>query len=254
MRLKTGGCEIMQLCQKLIPYFYLLYFVILFAERLQSLVRSFADPAYKVFGAPFDCYVNILSILSLAATVVLLAGFNGSFWASLFGKANADYGILTVTAGVILISGMVHTEYTVAPVQFGAYGMLIVAMVLQTVISSSGSGNAFHLWYSLIYLTVFSMAIPVVYRSEIKKAAVFHIIEAVVSVVLVIAFTYMLYLMFTGSGSNLLLWVPIITAVIGDAVVLAMRWRESVNTFVLIFAVASVILFAVGKILFAVVK
>lgn len=238
----------------MIPYFYLFYFLILFAERIQSLARSFSDPSYRVFGTPFDRYVNILAILSLAATVVLLAGFNGSFWASLTGSRDADYRILTLTAGVALLSGMVHTEYTVAPVQFGAYGMLIVAMVLQTVISASGSGNAFHLWYSLIYLTVFSMAIPVVYRSEIKNAGVFHLIEAIVSVVLVAAFTYMLYLMFTGNGSNLLLWVPIIIAAVGDAVILAMSWKDSVNTFLLIFAVASVIVFALGKIAFAVVK
>lgn len=244
----------MQLCQRLIPFFYLFYFLILFAERLQSLARSFSDPSYRIFGTPFDGYVNILAILSLTATVVLLVGFNGSFWASLFGKANVDYGILTITAGIMLLSGMVHTEYTLAPVQFGAYGMLIIAMVLQTIVSASGSENAFHLWYSLVYLTVFSMAIPVVYRSEIKNAAVFHLIEAAVSVVLVIAFTYMLYRMFTGNGSDLLLWIPIITAAIGDAVILAMRWSESVNTFVLIFAIASVIVFAFGKILFAIVK
>lgn len=238
----------------MIPYFYLFYFLILFAERIQSLVRSFSDPSYRVFGTPFDRYVNILAILSLAATVVLLAGFNGSFWASLAGSRDSDYRILTLTAGVMLLSGMVHTEYTVAPVQFGAYGMLIVAMVLQTVISASGSGNAFHLWYSFIYLTVFSMAIPVVYRSEIKNAGIFHLIEAIVSVVLVAAFTYMLYLMFSENGSNLLLWVPIIIAAIGDAVILAMSWKDSVNTFLLIFAIASVIVFALGKIAFAVVK
>lgn len=241
----------MQLCKRLIPYSFLFYFLILFVERLQSLVRSFSDPSYQVFGTPFDGYVNILTILSLAATVVLLVGFNPTFWASLFGKTDVDYRILTITSGVMLLSGMVHTEYTIAPVQFGAYGVLIVGLVLQTVISASSSKNAFRLWYSLVYLVIFSMAIPVVYRSQIYFAPAFHLIEAVVSAALVIAFTYMLYRMFTGNGSNLLLWVPIITAAIGDAVILVMRWSESVNTFLLIFAVASVIVFALGKILFA---
>ena len=244
----------MRLCKRFIPYSYLFYFLILFAERLQSLVRSFSDPSYQVFGTPFDGYVNILTILSLVATVVLLVGFNPTFWASLFGKAEVDYRILTITSGVMLLSGMVHTEYTIAPVQFAAYGILIVGMVFQTVISATGSKNAFRLWYSLVYLVVFSMAIPVVYRSQITYAPAFHLIEAVVSVALVIAFTYMLYRMFTGKGENLLLWIPIITAAIGDAVILVMRWSESVNSFLLIFAVASVIVFALGKILFATVK
>ena len=40
-------------------------------------------------------------------------------------------------------------------------------------------------------------------------------------------------------------------AAVGDAVILAMRWKESVNTFVLIFIVLSAVLFAAGRVLFA---
>ena len=43
-------------------------------------------------------------------------------------------------------------------------------------------------------------------------------------------------------------------AAVGDAVILAMRWKESVNTFVLIFIILSAVLFAVGKVLFALQK
>ena len=39
MRLNMGGADIMQLCERLIPYFYLLYFLVLFAERLQSVLQ-----------------------------------------------------------------------------------------------------------------------------------------------------------------------------------------------------------------------
>ena len=45
-----------------------------------------------------------------------------------------------------------------------------------------------------------------------------------------------------------------ILAAAGDAVILAMRWQESVNTFVLIFLIASLVLFAAGKILFALIR
>ncbi len=149
---------------------------------------------------------------------------------------------------------MVHTENTVAPIQFAAYGMLIVAMVLRALQLSSGTGSRFTLWYSLIFLTVFSMAIPVMYRSEISNATLFHIIEAAVSLLLVICFTWMLRDLFLGQGSDLLRWVPMILAAAGDAVILAMRWQESVNTFVLIFLIASLVLFAAGKILFALIR
>ena len=65
----------------------------------------------------------------------------------------------------------------------------------------------------------------------------------------------MLYLdLFLGQGSDLLRWVPMILAAAGDAVILAMRWQESVNTFVLIFLIASLVLFAAGKILFALIR
>ena len=60
--------------------------------------------------------------------------------------------------------------------------------------------------------------------------------------------------LFLGQGSDLLRWVPMILAAAGDAVILAMRWQESVNTFVLIFLIASLVLFAAGKILFALIR
>ena len=66
---------------------------------------------------------------------------------------------------------------------------------------------------------------------------------------LVISFTIMLRLMFIGRTENLLLWVPFIITAIGDTAVLWMGWTETVNTFVLIFACLSAVLFIVGKII-----
>ena len=129
-----------------------------------------------------------------------------------------------------------------------------MAMVLRALQLSSDTGSRFTLWYSLIFLTVFSMAIPVMYRSEISNATLFHIIEAAVSLLLVICFTWMLRDLFLGQGSDLLRWVPMILAAAGDAVILSMRWQESVNTFVLIFLIASLALFIAGKILFALIR
>ena len=66
---------------------------------------------------------------------------------------------------------------------------------------------------------------------------------------LVLSFTLMLRRLFIGKGENLLLWAPFITMVIGDAVVLWMRWTEEINSFVLIFACLSAVLFIVGKVI-----
>ena len=147
-----------------ISWLFFIYFAVLGTERVRSL---FPIGDGGLFPTAFDGYVNLMTVLSLLATVVLLIGFNGGFWRSLFGSATPDYRMLVITAGVLLLSGMVHTEHTVAPVQFGAYGALILAMVLQTVLQVRSVGSAASHWFSLAYLVAFSMAIPVVYRSSI---------------------------------------------------------------------------------------
>lgn len=237
-----------------ISWLFLGYFLVLFAERAQSLVRICRGSFSDLYRTRFDGYADTLTILSLVATVALLVFCNRVFWPSLLdASVTPDYTMLSVTAGVLLLSGMVHTEHTLAPVQFASYGLLIAAMVLRTVQFSSAADSRFTLWYSLAFLVVFSMAIPVMYRSEIAHAALFHIIEAVVAAALVVCFTCMLRLVMLGQGGNLLLWLPMLIAAVGDAVILAMRWKESVNSFVLIFIILAAALFAVGKILFAVV-
>ena len=225
----------------------LLYFVILFAERTQSVVRVLRIRGL-FFADAFEGYVDLLTVLSLAAAAVLLAVWNGDFWRSLAGKAFPDYTRLSITAGVLLLSGMVHTEYTIAPVQFAAYGALIAAMILRTVETAQGRAQT---WYSLVYLISFSMAIPVMYRAVfIPRCGLFHVLEAVTAVVLVAFFTVMMCRVFLGEAEDLLQFTPLVVAVVADAAILAWRWQETVNTFVLIFAALTLVLFAVGKVLF----
>ena len=230
---------------KIISWLFLLYFLILAVERLQSLVQAISQGG--LFPDAFNGFVNITALLSLCAAAIMLALFNKSFWRSLFSSAIPDYSVLTITSGVILVSGMVHTEYTISGIQFASYGMLIVAMILRAAELSGSAGSRFGLWYSLIYLTAFSMAIPVVYHSDITNAGLFHFIEADVMLLLVLSFTVMLRRLFIGRGEDLLMWIPFSVMVIGDAAVLWMRWSEEVNTFVLIFAILSAVLFIAGK-------
>lgn len=236
-----------------ISWLFLLYFVILFAERAQSLIRVIAGG--QLFAAGFDTVVNMTVILSLCAAVMMLLLFNASFWRSLFAPVEPDYSILTITSGVMLVSGMVHTEYTIPGIQFAAYGMLIAAMVLRTAALSRSVGSRASLWYSLVYLTAFSMAIPVMYQlhtatqsARFEKA--FYLVEADVMLLLVLTFTVMLRRLFIGKGENLLLWIPFLILVVGDTAVLWMRWTDEINFFVLIFAAVSAALFLVGKMIF----
>ena len=236
--------------QKPISFLFLIYFVVLFIERAQSLYRSFSLTRKEMFSSSFDIYVNVVTMISLLSFLVLICFFNKDFWASLVSKeAKVNYSMLTLTAGVILISGMVHSEYTIPGIQFASYGALIMAMVLKTIEKTGGGGDDTLIWYSLIYSVMFSMAIPVVYKSSIDKAALFHTVEAVVSLALVVAFTYMLNRVFLTKADDLMSLVPFLIMLIGDILVLALRWKESVNSFVLIFASISTLMFAIGRIL-----
>lgn len=233
---------------KAISWFALMYFVILFAERAQSLIRTFAQD--KGFVKAFDVFANITVLLSLCATVIMLAFCNRSFFRSLFKSVVPDWSMLTITCGTALVSGMIHTENTIPGIQFASYGMLIVAMILRTAQLAPNAGNRLSLWYSLAFLTVFSMAIPVVYHSHIELAVLFHIIEFAVMFLLVLSFTLLLRKLFIGKGENLLLLCVVVTMAIGDAIILWMRWSEEVNSFVLIFASLSIVMYIVGKLIF----
>ena len=231
----------------------MLYFIILFAERVQSIVRSIRDKDVKLFGSGFDSYVYLAVFLSLAAFLVLLAVGNAAFLQSLFTMdMNIDYRMLSITAGVILVSGMVHTEYTIPGIQFASYGMLIAALVIKTACANAQAKDSVLLWMSLIYLILFSMAIPVMYHSEIEKATLFHVIEAVVSLALVAAFAVLMYKVLIGNAVDLFYVIPVAIAVIGDTIIVAMRWKEKVNGFVLIFLIAASVMWIAGRIAAAV--
>ena len=96
------------------------------------------------------------------------------------------------------------------------------------------------------------MAIPVMYHSEIEKAILFHVIEAVVSLALVAAFAVLMYKVLIGNAVNLFYVIPIAIAVIGDTIIVAMRWKEKVNGFVLIFLIAASVMWIAGRIAAAV--
>ena len=220
------------------------------------MARTVYGPDGKgLLSSGFESYVNVLTCVSLLFTLILLFTVNRDFLRSLFDSSVVpDYTKLSITAGVILLGGMVHTQNTIAPMQFAAYGMIIAAMFVRTAETAPAADSKFKLWYSVIYLTVFSMSIPVMYESHIEKATLFHILSAVTAIVLVVCFTYMMRLVFIGEAEDLLLIVPVLLMAVLDTVVIALRWNEDVNTFAMIFAIAAAAMFLIGKVLFALVK
>lgn len=228
-----------------------LYILILGAERCVSLGRIICAKSF--FASAYDSFIDTIAFESVFITLFLLfMPFNRGFFSSVFGGVReVGYTALAVTSGVLLISGMLHTEYTFAPVQFVSYGALIGAMFFYTLRCSRTAKSRFKLWYSFAYLVVFSMAIPVVYRSNIEYKTVFHVVETVAALTLVVLFTLMMNRVFNGKAEDLLGWLPFALMVVFDAAILVMRWHEEVNTFVLIFASAATVMFIAGKIIFA---
>lgn len=199
--------------------------MILFAERIQSLFRTGGE---HLFFSGFGIYVNILTMMSLPASVVLLASRNRRFWSSLVNRS-------------------------VAPVQFIAYGMIIVAMVPVPYKPQRGEGG--------FPMVVFAALSYGVFHGDSGRLSVrndhavwFYIVEAAVSLALVLCFTMLLRQVMTGNGADLLRWFPMLIVAVGATVIFAMQWKESVNTFVLIFAALSVFLFVAGKIIFGIRK
>jgi len=231
---------------------FAVYFIVLTAERIQSIVRSVRDPDVLLLGDGFNCYTYLITFVSLAVSLIYLIVSNGNVFVGIFTRSarvhgSIQMGRLCIAAGLILVSGMVHTEYTVASIQFGAYGALIVAMIMQTARKHRQSGKQILLWLSVAFLTAFSMAIPVMYRSNIAHAGLFHVLEAITALVLVAMFTGMLYKVFCKDATNLFYIVPMLTAVALDTVLIVMRSREEINWFVLVSLIATCVLFLIGR-------
>ncbi len=229
---------------------FFLYFTVLTGERLYSLIAS-GIAGVGFFDAGFNGYVYTAAILSIAAAYAYLIYAVPNFFLCPFTFSRRvhdkiDMRALCVAAGIILVSGMVHTEYTVSGVQFGAYGALIVAMIIRTALAAKSSKSRVLLWLSLAYLTAFSMAIPVMYPSTVELSTLFYIFEAAAGLALIACFTFMLIKMFAGEGENLFMPVPIAIAAVLDAVVIGLNFAVEINYFVLIFICVSVVLWIVG--------
>ena len=99
---------------------------------------------------------------------------------------------------------------------------------------------------------------PVAMKSELKLGVVplhvlYHALEAVTAIALVVCFTVLMRSVMTGKGRDLLKFIPfIVMAVLDCAVFLIGGLSEGgeLNTFAMIFAVAAVPVFVLGKILF----
>lgn len=224
---------------------FFLYFLILIVERTLSVVLSLANKV-NLYADGFNGYAYSLVSLSVGGFIIyLVLKCRDNIKALFMHTENIDFKHLCIASGILLLSGMVHTEYTIGAIQFVSYGILIVGILLQVIINVHNGGNKVLHWLSFAYLVAFSMAIPVMYRSFIELHFLFHIVEGITSFLLVGLFTIFLLLVFKGND-DLFYLIPIIVTVILDTILIAMRWNEEINIFVLIFVILSALIFITG--------
>ena len=223
--------------------FLLLYFLILTVERVISLVTVFTGDMGSYDG--LDWYMTGLTVCSIAGAYAYM------LTRCRFTSKSCDdglFGRLSVAAGILLLGGMVHTAGTIPPIQFAAYGMILVSMAIHTAQCVKAHGGGLIRWFSFGYIVAFSMSIPVVYHTGIELSALFIPLEIIVSAGMVAMFTYMLRGFYNGSGEYGFPAAPFAAAAAGDAAVLMLRWQEEINVFVLIFICITAVLFAAGNI------
>ncbi len=127
----------------------LAYFIILTVERIISLCVVFTGDFSAYTG--LDYYMTVLTIVSIIATYVFIAvrcrfalfkGENGKR-ALVPLSTPGNYKTLSIAAGILLASGMVHTHGSIPPVQFVSYGFILASMALHTVqnVKREGGGD-----------------------------------------------------------------------------------------------------------------
>ena len=237
----------------LINLSFFLYFVILISERTLSVVFSITHNV-KLYGNGYNAFTYSTIFASVFFFLIFLLIKCRPAIAALFKPKDEElinclpFFELSIAAGILLLSGMVHTEYTFSGIQFAAYGILIIGILLRTIIKHNDSPNALILWFSFAYLVAFSMAVPVMYPSAMESYREFHALEAAASYVLVGVFTFLMALFFKEEENLFIVW-PVSVMVILDTILIIWRWKEEINYFVLIFASLSLILFIVGVII-----
>ena len=228
--------------------FFILYFIILTAERIISL---FSHVPYMFIGDPYEAFTGSLTILSIIAGWLYLFTKGKGIFKLTTPKTSSSFLQPSIAAGLLLISGMIHTRGTIAPIQFVSYGFLLAAMGIYTAECVKAKGEGALRWLTFAYITAFSMSIPVIYDTtcSCNLCQVFSITQILVSLGLIACFTVMSYRFFKNDGLSGFPVYEIVIALIGDGAVLFLRWHSEINFFVLFAVITAAILWAAGKIM-----
>ena len=229
---------------------FLMYFIILFCERVLALVFSVSrgDEYSLLSGNGFNYAAYAVTAASLLAGVILAVRPCVKMSRAFVSNERFDFETqskpLAVAIAVILFGGMMHTGFTAAGIQFVAYGFLIAAFIVRAVEKCVGGGDKFLSVVSVVYLTLFSMTIPVCYISFMVQPlqGLFFAAEGAAVAFLVPTFGYMLYLFMKDGVTSFSPVLPAVMLLLSGATV-ALGWTEKINWFVLIFVCLTVVVY-----------
>ena len=228
-----------------------MYFIVLFIERLLAVILSVNNGEYYSLksGFVFNYITYSVTVVSLIAGTFLAIKPLAGMFKALFSKElypfESNYKPIVIAAMALLYGGMMHTGFTIAPVQFVAYGFLIGSMVVRCVEKcNEDKNNRFSSIVSVIYLTLFSMTVPVCYIAlELGVLTIpFYLAEFAATFILIPIFGIMLYKFYTTGITSFSVINPLIMLILSGAAV-ALKWSEEINYFVLIFVVLTILFY-----------
>lgn len=234
---------------------YLGYFIILFVERTLALILSVNQGEdYSLVSRNFLPYITYsFTALSVLLSLIFLPKILIIFFKYLFSKEELDfvphYKYITVTSIVILLGGMMHTGFTLSPLQFVGYGFLIISFLIRTIKQIKQGDNKFECLISLIYLIFFSMTIPVCYITYLEgiQMVLFYVVEFVTTLTLLVVFGKMMY-RFLDKGKEIFSISYFIIMLVLCSFTIGLKWIDEINVFVLMFVILSAITYITNAI------
>ena len=231
---------------------FLGYFIFLLIERILAITLSINEGGMYalVNNNAMALSFYIITCISVGLGVILfikpVIGLCRKLCSKDLYDFDANYKPLMIASCVLLVSGMMHTGYTMSALQFVAYGLLILAMIVKTIQASEDKNIRGKSIISIIYLVFLSMAIPVCYLTALDKpvSICFYIFQFLATFSLILCF-YLLTLEFFKKGFAPKSYIYPVLVLALDAAIIALKWKEEINWFVLIFATLTVIMYAV---------
>lgn len=230
---------------------FVLYFIILLIERILALVFSVnINNEYSLTNGTFIA-ISTYSVTALSVLVgfVLFAKPIVKMISSLFSKSEFDFNSnikqIMIASMALLYSGMMHTGFTIVGLQFVAYGFLLLSVLFRTLEQPSKTSIS-----SLIYISIFSMAIPVVYSTSLDTPLniLFYASEFLTVFILIPVLGVLFYYHYKNYQTKNSIIFPLLMSIL-VGLVLGFKWIEEINYFVLVAASLTLVSYIPFKLL-----